>query len=113
MRKLHGVIRFPESIPTSHAEWILVEVRDTTMIDAPSRVVAEIRMAHILVAANKFIPFDLEIPSADSRHSLSLRIHVDISGRGRVTGGDLLTTELYPIEGNNDINLGDVFVHII
>jgi hypothetical protein len=69
-------------------------------------------VADILVAANKPIPFDREIPSADPQHAPSLRIHVDLTGRGRVGVGDLLTTELHPIEGNN-IDLGEVFVHIV
>jgi uncharacterized lipoprotein YbaY len=94
VRTVAGEVVFPSNAPTGKAAVVVIEVRDTSVSDARSTVVAEQRVRDADVTPNGRLPFRLEVPAVDPRHSLSMRVHVDFDGDGRVSSGDLLTTSL-------------------
>jgi putative lipoprotein len=92
-KSVHGAIVLPAEASKAGAKNILVEVRDVSVIDAPSTVVASKVLKGKKVSAGTEVPFTLEMPSVAPNRRLELRVHVDMSGNGQVTPGDYLTTE--------------------
>lgn len=89
-----------------------VQLEDVSYADAPSRVVAEQVIPdvshepgteHILRFA-----FHGDVPDEQGRYIVT--VHLDLQGQGRVTRGDYLTVESYPVltHGNPD----QIFVHL-
>jgi len=103
MRTVSGDILLPANAPTTKAGQMVVEVRDVSLADAPSVVIAEQQMADVQVRPHGRIPFRLAVPEVAANRSLSVRVHVSMDGSGRVQSGDLLTTASYPVA-----NVGDV-----
>lgn len=69
-----------------------VTIRDTTMADTLHPLIAE---ASAPLAQMRTGVFDMEVPDGamEPRHRYSLFAHVDHSGDGSITGGDLISTE--------------------
>jgi len=97
MRSVHGEIVLPADAPVREAKSILIEVRDVSVADAPSTVVASTRLAGVHCRPNERIPFTLQAPEVAKGRMLALRVHVDWDGDGRVSSGDILTTESIPV----------------
>jgi uncharacterized lipoprotein YbaY len=87
----------PPDGPEGEAIRIVIEVRDVSLADAPSRVVAQEQLEHVAVHPNDRLAFALEVPESEPSAALSLRVHVDMDGSGRVSRGDLLTTSSQPV----------------
>jgi hypothetical protein len=102
MRRVFGELLLPGNVPTTTAKLVLVEVRDTTLMDVASEVVAEQRIQNVTLVPNGRIRFDLEVPEVDPSQILTLRAHVDIAGEGRVSSGDLLTVTLDEVPSRGD-----------
>jgi putative lipoprotein len=97
MRSVKGEIVLPADAPEREAKTVLIEVRDVSVADAPSQVVATTRLANIECRPNERIPFELPTPEAPASRMLAVRVHVDWDGDGSVSSGDLLTTESIPV----------------
>jgi putative lipoprotein len=97
MQSIHGEIVLPPDAPTGRAGEVVVELRDVTLLDAPSRVIAEQRLRDVPLHPGGRIPFRLEAPEVPPGGSFSVRAHVDIDGSGRVAPGDFLTTTSHPV----------------
>jgi putative lipoprotein len=100
MRRVFGEIVLPADVPSVTAS-VLVELRDVSVADVPSTVLAATQMRRVLRPGG-VLAFSLEAPEAERSRSLSLRVHVDVDGDGRVSSGDLLTTSSYdvPVAGD-------------
>ena len=85
-------------LPNQTAD-LIVEVEDVSRADAPAQVVGEQRLLGVSVRAGQVFPFAIEIPSdrIDPSHSYSVRVHIDMTGSGKVEPGDLITTQSYPV----------------
>lgn len=97
MRKLRGHILLPDNAPAAKAGMVLVELRDVSVADAPSKVVASQKRKQVPLKPGAKLPFELNVPDVDPSRSLSLRAHVSLAGEDRTASGDLLTTESYPV----------------
>ena len=97
MRSIHGEIVLPANAPDRVAKIVLIEVRDVSVADAPSTVVASTRLEGVHSRPNGRIPFTLRAPGETKARMLALRVHVDWDGDGKVASGDLLTTESIPV----------------
>jgi putative lipoprotein len=97
MRTVTGVIRLPEDVPDRRAATMLVEVRDVSMADAPSTVVASRKIRDVELEPSKEIKFRLKVPEAEANRMLSLRVHISLEGGDRIEPGDLLTTAIHPV----------------
>jgi len=102
MRTVAGEIAFPPNVPDRVAKSVLIEIRDVSYADAPSTVVASSRIENVHVSPGGRLPFELQAPELSRPGTLAIRVHVDWEGDGRLSPGDLLTTESIsvPAEGN-------------
>ncbi len=97
MRTIKGEIALPDNAPKAVAEMVLIEVRDVSVQDAPSVVIAQQELKKVKIAPNKKIDFKISVPEAEAHRSLSLRVHVSIDGSGNAQSGDLLTVQNYQV----------------
>ena len=97
MRTLHGQIELPTNTPRRRADLAVIEVRDISLADAPSRLVAQQRLSDLELEPGGTIPFTIEIPETAPQQSLCINVHISIHGESQVQTGDLLTTMIHPI----------------
>jgi hypothetical protein len=108
-RRIAGEILFPADTPAAVASRVLVEVRDVSVQDEASVVIASKVMHNVSLAPNARVPFELASASVPAGRSLSLRVQVDMhelrddsaSGRSHASG-DFLTTTDNPVPASGD-----------
>lgn len=78
---------------------VYVRLEDTSLADAPSRVVAEQVLTHVpaRVTTNDTVPFTLYGQQPDPRANYSVSVHVDMHSSGKIRQGDYINTESYPV----------------
>jgi uncharacterized lipoprotein YbaY len=94
-----GEIVFDPAPPSLSGATVYVRLRDTSLADAPSRVVAEQAMTRVegLPPGGGELTFALPLESADARRTYTVSVHVDLDNDGRVGPGDFISTESYPV----------------
>jgi uncharacterized lipoprotein YbaY len=96
---VRGEIRFAElpDLPTSARAY--VRLLDTSLADAASRVVAEKVLDDIADAVNsgKTIEFELNAQNLEERNSYTVNVLVDVDGDGKISRGDYLSMQSYPV----------------
>ncbi|HET8675905.1 MAG TPA: YbaY family lipoprotein [Blastocatellia bacterium] len=92
MRNITGKIILPANAPAVKADQVVIEVRDVSLADAPSTVVAEHRLENVTLKPNGEIKFKITVPDVESNRTLAFRVHISLDGSGKVKPGDLLTT---------------------
>ncbi|HTE28720.1 hypothetical protein [Flavitalea sp.] len=97
MKEYKGRILLPANAPSYRAQKIVIEVRDVSLADAPSILIAKEELHDIMLAPNKKINFKIRVPELESKQSLSFRVHISKDGDDRVKPGELLTTINYPV----------------
>ena len=97
MRTVSGEIVLPANTPAVTAKLVLIEIRDVTLADAPSVVIAEQRLQNISLKPGGHIAFKLSVAEVALNRMLSVRAHVSLDGSGRTQSGDLLTTASFPV----------------
>jgi putative lipoprotein len=113
MRNQTGRLTLPANVPATSAGLVLVEVRDVSEADAPSVVVAELRLRDVPLAPHGQIPFQLRVPDVPSNRVLSVRAHISTDGSGQVKAGDLLTIAHLPVPSTGTPEPLDVPVAVI
>jgi hypothetical protein len=93
----------PADSPSTTAHMV-VELRDTSCADGPAPIVAASSLPYTAVAPGRHCPFEFSAPEMPVSSALSMRCHVDISGDGAVTTGDLLSTESVPVPPTGDVD---------
>ena len=77
---------------------VRVRVEDTSRADDATKVVANLvepLSGPLSEGAQR--TFTLAVPDVDDRARYNVRVHVDISGSGEMSDGDLVTTRAYPV----------------
>jgi uncharacterized lipoprotein YbaY len=97
MRTIQGAIVLPTNAPRGIGRRVTVEVRDVSVQDAPSIVIARKDLTDVTLEPTGQLNFELEVPDVDASHALSLRVHISMDGSGQIKDGDLLTTSSCPI----------------
>ena len=92
MRTIRGEIVFPSNAPKRLARLVTIELHDISLADAPSKMVAETRLKDVQVRPDEDLPFTIKAP--EEAQGAAFRVHVDWDGDGRVSAGDLLTTQV-------------------
>ena len=98
MSTLRGHLRLPDGPLPERAARVLVEVRDVGLQDAPAPLLASVELRDVALAEGR-VPFRLSGVPGLSGRQCAIRAHVDFSGDGRVSSGDLLTTRHVPVAG--------------
>jgi len=78
---------------------VYVRLEDVSRLDAPSMVIAEqvIRSVVHQAGSQQGLEFSLYGQIPDEQASYTVRVHVDVDGDGRVSHGDFLSMESYPV----------------
>jgi uncharacterized lipoprotein YbaY len=101
-RRIQGEIVFPPDAVRRVAARIAVELRDVSMQDQPSVLLAETSLENVPVGPGIRVPFAFEAPSVATERSLSLRVQVDMQANSRSAAGDYLTTTSHPVPADGD-----------
>jgi uncharacterized lipoprotein YbaY len=101
---VRGRIVFRSPPPTLEGATVHVQVEDTTLADAPSRIVGQQTISDVPEsAATAGLDFCVPCPAPDPQARYTVRVHVDLDGDAQVSPGDYLSTESYPVlTGAND-----------
>ncbi len=113
MRLLTGDVVLPANAPVGKAAFVLVEVRDVSVADAPSVVIAQQRIDNVTLRPAGHIGFQLPVPVVSESHSLALRVHISIDGSAQPKPGDLLSTTRYAVPGRDALAPMQVLVSLI
>ena len=97
MRILTGNIILPSTTPLITVKHIQIEVRDVSLMDVPSELLAERRLNDVQLKPNGEIRFQMSIPEAKRGRTFSIRVHINVDGSGQIKPGDFLTTVSLPI----------------
>ena len=105
MITVSGTAVVPAGIEGFPAASLHVEVRDATLADAPSVVLASRTWGGVAVRPGARLPFALTLADAPEHAVLSLRVHVDVAGDGAVSSGDLLSTQFHPLPTSGPVDV--------
>ena len=103
-RRVAGTIVFPPDARAGRASRVLVELRDISVQDAPSRVLASCELKRQTVGPGLELPFEMSAPEAAPTHSLAVRVQVDMAATRGASGSApmLLTTAIWPVPARGD-----------
>lgn len=73
---------------------VIVQIRDTSEADAAARVLGEARAT----ASGEAAVASLEVLMRAPAKRPTIWVHADVDGDGRVSTGDYITTQSYPVE---------------
>ncbi len=94
-----GEIQFdqPSHLPSDAKAY--VHLSDVSAADAPSRMIAEQVLTDISQKANsgQSIPFVLYGTPPDERGSYAISVLVDLDGDGKISTGDFISMQSYPV----------------
>lgn len=94
MDTVTGEIELPVGVRLAAGAVIRVSLLDTSLADAPSTMVDE---QEIFVATQPALTFVLRCVEPNPGNNYSVRVHVDQDGDGRVSRGDFVNAQSYPV----------------
>lgn len=96
---VRGQVVLPDVELAGQTADFIIQVEDVSRADAPSTVVGEQRIPRLALKSGMSLPFTIEIPAERiiPNHNYSVRVHVDMSGSGKIEPADLITMQSYPV----------------
>lgn len=94
-RTVSGTLHFAHAVGPGAT--VSVTLEDVSLLDSAAVVVAKAVMPLAGAAAGANIPFSITVPGADETASYGVRAHVDTTGSGNVSPGDLVSMQAYPV----------------
>ncbi len=108
VRRIRGELVFPNDAPPGMAARAVVELRDVSVMDQPSRVVTRTALQNLPVGPGGRVPFEIEAMEAPQADALALRVvvfmNVNADGVAAAGGGDYLSTASHPVPPTGDVN---------
>jgi len=97
-RSISGTIEFHDVRQPAGDVTVYVRVEEASRADAPAAMVAQVMLRGVEVAAAAPpLRFELQqIPTVPSGRYV-VRAHADVDGDGRITRGDYISTQSYPV----------------
>lgn len=93
---ISGEIVFDSSPDIAEAT-AYVRLEDVSLMDAPSKLVAEQVLRDIELSDGGPIAFTLRAPRPSEKARLNLSAHISITGTSDIQKGDYITMQSYPI----------------
>jgi uncharacterized lipoprotein YbaY len=90
-----GEIKFAGKPDVPASAKIYVRLLNTSLADAPSNIVAEQVIDHL--RNDEKIAFRLEPDSINERDSYTVSVLVDVDGDGKISKGDYISMQSYPV----------------
>jgi putative lipoprotein len=112
---VRGLVRFePTAPPFDNAE-VRVRLEDVSTVDAPAALVAEQSIPGVAKPPGPAtVAFAVHGDGAlDPHRHYGVRVHVDVDGSGRVSAGDFVSTEAYPIRADDGAASLDILVRTV
>jgi hypothetical protein len=94
-----GEIMFEEEAPPFTGATMYVYLENITVADSASEVVADYVERDIAFdpKTTKVLSFAIDGKALDPRASYAVRVHIDIDGDRKVSQGDFINTQSYPV----------------
>lgn len=94
-----GEIKFAGKPELRTSAKTYVRLLDTSLADGPAKVVAEQVIEHIAGSLGKGekVAFVLEPNSIDERSTYTVSVLVDLDGDGKISKGDYISMQSYPV----------------
>jgi len=110
-RAISGTIRFEDVRRPADNVTIYVRVEEVGRLDAPASRVAEV----VLRGVNVFpgsppIPFTISELFPDPSRRYVVRVHADVDGDGKVSRGDYVSVQSYPVLHTVEADRVDIVV---
>ena len=96
-RKIRGEVAFPANATKGVAHRVLIELRDVSLQDQASSVLATTTLTDVAVGPNVRVAFSLAAPRVESNRSLAVRVQVDMQAGQSYAAGDYLSTVTHPV----------------
>lgn len=100
MRDIRLNIVLPSNVSGKHAKSVLVEIRDASLADVPSVLLAKNLLHDVALMPNGNLEIELEVPPTSANQVLIVRVHISMDGSGQIKPGDFLTTSFVEVPHN-------------
>jgi len=112
VRTISGTVQFEDVRQPAQDVTVYVRVEEASRIDAPASRIAEVVLRGVDVFPGlPPIPFTIrDVHSVPSGRYL-VRVHADVDGDGRVTRGDYVSVQSYPVLTSADSDNVAIVVH--
>lgn len=97
MPRVVAHIELPEEGLPDRATTLRVVIEDVSRADAAAEVVAEQVLEDVPLRGVAALDVAIDVESVDTRQRYACRVHADIDGSGRVSSGDLISTQSHPV----------------
>ena len=96
---IKGKITFEKEVPSFLNATLYVYLENTSFIDAASKVVADYmhRNVNVNPEAPHTLSFELAYTDLHPKDSFAIRVHIDIDNDGKVSKGDFINMQSYPV----------------
>jgi hypothetical protein len=102
-RVISGTIQFEDVRRLVPDVTVYVRVEEVSRLDAPASRIAEVVLRGVRVLpGSPSIPFTVHDVVLDPSGRYVLRVHADVDGDGRVTRGDYVSVQSYPVPTSAD-----------
>jgi uncharacterized lipoprotein YbaY len=94
-----GTIVFSATVSAGPSATIHVRIEDASHADTPATTLARATLEAVTVPppAGERVTFAVPVEAYDPRRRYTLRVHIDRDGDGRVSAGDLVSTDHLPV----------------
>lgn len=103
-RLIQGVIAFPDNAGEALSGTILIEVRDVSLQDQASCVMAQTTLKSVAITPGGHVPFELQAPAVASSRSLAMRVQVSMHADKVYVPGDFLSTTHIAVPAEGDVS---------
>jgi len=91
-----GEIVFSGEAP-ERASAVYIRVEDVSYSDAPAKVFAEEVLRDVRISGREPLSFSLPVGDPSPTDEYSVSVHVDVDGDGKISPGDFISVQSYPV----------------
>jgi hypothetical protein len=92
------LVSLPEPLILPSAACLRIEIRDTSLMDAPSITLASVQLYADQVSKRSVINGEITLPENSSpKATVTLWAHLSLSGENQIHKEDFITTKSFPI----------------
>lgn len=100
--RIRGTITFKGAIADISGAVVFVRIVDVSLADAAACTLSEYRVSlSSRTNTSTKIPFELDVNIIDTRRSYTITAHVDLDGDGKISVGDYITMQSFPVRGDS------------
>lgn len=101
-RTIRGEVAFPADATKGVAHRVIIELRDVSLQDQASSVLATSLLHDVAVGPDSRVAFSLTAPRGDGNRALAVRVQVDMAAGQSYAPGDYLSTVSHPVSASGE-----------